>query len=207
MTESQPTRWDIEQIAHQDRWQSYVERFTKLHESGADADGEARFIDAIADRGSTILDAGCGAGRVAAALRKFGHTSVGVDKDAGHIAVGRSRYPGLPLLAHDLLTLDVPALNRAHMPGEFDIIVLAGNVMVYLAPGSERDVLANLVKLLRPAGKIIVGFSTDREYGVEQLDEDASRVGLSLEHRFGTWQLAKYDGTTNWATSVFTRPA
>lgn len=207
MTESQPTRWDVEQVAHQDRWQSYVDRFTRLHESGADADGEARFIDALADRQSTVLDAGCGAGRVAAALRKLGHTTVGVDKDAGHIAVGRSRYPGLPLLPHDLLTLDAPTLNRAHMPAEFDIIVLAGNVMVYLASGSERAVLANLVKLLRPGGKLVIGFATDREYGVEQLDTDASRIGVTLENRFDTWQLAKFDGASGWATSVFVRPA
>lgn len=205
MAESQPTRWDLEQIAHQDRWQSYVDRFTRLHESGADADGEARFVDALAERDSVVLDAGCGAGRVAAVLRERGHNAVGVDKDAGHISVGRSRYRGLPLLAHDLLTVDAAVLHRAQMPAEFDIVLLAGNVMVYLAPGSEGAVVDNLAGLLRTGGKIVIGFATDREYGVDRLDEDAARAGLTLQHRFSTWQLAPYHHESGWAVSVFVR--
>lgn len=205
MTESQPTRWDLEQIAHQDRWQSYVDRFTRLHESGADADGEARFIDALAERESRILDGGCGAGRVGAALRAAGHHVAGVDKDAGHIAVGRSRYPGLPLLAHDLLTLTPQALRHARMPVEYDIVVLAGNVMVYLAPGTERDVLRALAGLLGDGGRLVTGFATDREYSVQMHDADAAAVGLRLQHRFATWQLAPYDDDSGWAVSVYTR--
>lgn len=203
MSTSTPTRWDTEQIADPERWQSYVDRFTGLYESGADVDGEARFVDAIAERGSVILDAGCGAGRVAAALRERGHDAAGVDKDAGHIAIGRERYRGLPLLAHDLVTLDTATLQEAGLPTEYDIVVLAGNVMVYLAPGTEREVLGAMRALLRPGGRIVTGFHTDRAYTVEQLDADATAVGLRLQHRFGTWQLGVHDDGSDWAVSVF----
>ena len=37
---------------------------------GDDIDGEARFVDALADRGAAILDAGCGVGRVAGRLAR-----------------------------------------------------------------------------------------------------------------------------------------
>ena len=205
MTSSEPTRWDAELIANRDKWQAYVDRFSSLHESGTDADGEARFIDALAARESTILDAGCGAGRVAAALQQRGHHAIGVDKDAGHIAIGRDRYPGLPLLEHDLTELTAADLCKAGAPGDIDIVVLAGNVMVYLAPGSERDVLVTLAALLTPTGRLVTGFAIGREYGVADLDRDAADVGLTLEHRFGTWQLAPYDENSDWAVSIFRR--
>lgn len=204
MTASRPTRWDNQLIAHKDRWQSYVDRFSGLHESGTDTAGEARFIDALAERGAAILDGGCGAGRVGAALLAAGHQVTGVDKDAGHIAIGRSRYPGLPLLAHDLLTLSADALAHARLPTEYDIVVLAGNVMVYLAPGTERDVLGTLTALLRPGGRLVTGFATDREYTVEAQDADAAAVGLTLQHRFATWQLTPYQDDADWAVSVYT---
>ncbi|WP_134323871.1 class I SAM-dependent methyltransferase [Cumulibacter soli] len=204
MTASQPTRWDNELIAHGSRWQAYVDRFTGLHDSGADTAGEARFIDAIADRSAAILDAGCGAGRVASALATAGHHVAGVDKDAGHIAVGRARYPGLPLLAHDLLTLTPSALGSARLPTSYDIIVLAGNVMVYLAPGTERDVLANLRTLLREGGRIVTGFATGRDYSVSTQDADAAAIELQLQHRFATWQLEPWREDADWAVSVYT---
>lgn len=203
MTESQPTRWDTELIADTAKWQGYVDRFTALHESGADADGEARFIDALADRESNILDGGCGAGRVGAYLHSRGHHVVGVDKDAGHIDIGRSRYPGLPLLSADLLELDAARLSSAGVATSYDIVVLAGNVMVYLAPGTERDVLRTLVALLKPGGRLVTGFAAGREYTAGKQDTDAAAIGLRLEQRFGTWQLGVHDDSSDWSVSVY----
>lgn len=203
MTEARPTRWDNELIADPAKWQGYVDRFTALHESGADADGEARFIDAIADRESAILDGGCGAGRVGAMLQARGHTVVGVDKDAGHVAVGRERYPDLRLLAADLLDLDAATLSTAGAPTVYDIVVLAGNVMVYLAPGTERDVLRTLAALLKPGGRLVTGFAAGREYTADEQDADAETLGLRLEQRFGTWQLGVHDDRSDWSVSIY----
>ena len=50
----------------------YIERFRALAADGADLAGEARFLDALLARGSRVLDAGCGPGRVGAALREAG---------------------------------------------------------------------------------------------------------------------------------------
>ena len=61
--------------------QWYVDRFRKLAADGADLGGEARMIDAMVPRGSRILDAGAGAGRVGGFLAAAGHDVVGVDLD------------------------------------------------------------------------------------------------------------------------------
>ena len=66
-----------------ERWDFYAARFAREYAEGADLEGEARFVDVLAPRGARVLDAGCGTGRIAAALHRMGHTSVGADRDAG----------------------------------------------------------------------------------------------------------------------------
>ena len=61
--------------------QRYIDRFKMLADQGADLVGEARLIDAMVGRGSTILDAGCGPGRHSGYLHRAGHRVVGVDLD------------------------------------------------------------------------------------------------------------------------------
>lgn len=185
--------WTPEQRA------DYAERFVKLAAAGKDIDGEARLIDALADRSSRILDAGCGTGRVAAALAARGHQVLGVDLDPSLVDAGLRQYPGLPLAQLDLVSLS-PAL------GTFDLIVSAGNVMVYLTPGTERAVLAAMASVLTPGGRAVFGFATDRAYTVSHLDADAASVGWSLEGRYATWQLDLFLPDSDWAVSIYRTP-
>ncbi len=127
VAESVP-RWFTEHGDGHAAW--YIERFRRLAEAGDDLDGEARFVDAMVARGSRILDAGCGPGRVGAALQARGHTVVGVDVDAALIEAARADHPGPRWLVADLASLE---LDEA----PFDLAVLAGNVLVFVAPGSE----------------------------------------------------------------------
>lgn len=187
-----PTRWET----HHDgpSWQQYVQRFAELHHSGADVDGEARFVDVLLPRGARVLDAGCGTGRVADGLRRRGHGAVGVDRDGGLVAIARYRYPEGRYLVGDLLTLSAADLAAADPSGtggptRFDAVVLAGNVLVFVAPGTERAVLANLTALLVPGGRMITGFATDREYRLPAFHADVGAVGLTVEHTFSTWHL------------------
>ena len=71
----------------------YVQRFRAMAESGKDLHGEARLIDAMAERGARILDAGCGPGRVGGELARLGHRVVGVDVDPVLIQAAAEDYP------------------------------------------------------------------------------------------------------------------
>ena len=188
------TRW-FEEWSDAERT-SYATRFVRLAGRGQDIDGEARFVDALADRGSRILDAGCGTGRVAAALAARGHDARGVDADGTLIAAGREQYPGLPLEHRDLLDLTAD-------DGPFELVVAAGNVLVYVDPGTEAAVLRALASVLAPGGTAVLGFATDRAYRVADLDRDAAAVGWHLVHRFSTWQLDPWSDDADWAVSVF----
>ncbi len=195
-----PTRWLTETTG--ERWTSYRARFEELVGSGADLDGEARLIDAMLPRGASVLDAGCGTGRVTDALRRRGHRVVGVDRDAGLVAAARQWYPDSAFLVADLLSLTPELLGTAGAAGPFDLVALPGNVLVYVAPGTERRVLDVLRALLRPGGRIVAGFATDRAYGVEDLDVDAAALGLTAEHRFSTWDLVPWSDDADWCVSV-----
>ena len=67
--------------------------------------------------------------------------------------------------------------------------MVAGNVMVYLAAGTEREVLRVLSGLLVPGGRIVTGFATDRDYTVADLDRTPRRWGCwwSTGSPPGTW--------------------
>lgn len=199
-----PTRWELTVVGA--KWDWYVDRFDRQYREGADLEGEARFVDMMAARGSRILDGGCGTGRVSGALHRMGHRVLGVDRDAGLIAIARDRYPGPSFLVSDLLLVRT-ALAAAGESGSFDIVALPGNVMVYLAPDTEGPVLEVVRGLLVPGGRLVTGFATDREYGVAALDADAAAVGLVVEHRFATWHLDPWRDDADWAVTVLRRPA
>ena len=176
----------------------YVERFRALAAGGVDVDGEARLVDALLPREARVLDGGCGPGRVGAALAARGHAVTGVDADEVLIAAARADHPGAVWIVEDLadFTTDEP----------YDAVVLAGNVLVYVAPGSEANVIEGLVHCLAPGGVFVCGFATDREYTVADLDRDAAAAGLTLEHRFATWDLRPWHADADWAVSVLRRP-
>lgn len=192
------TRWFDEWSPAQR--EEYAGRFVRLAAAGTDIDGEARLVDALAARGSRILDAGCGTGRVAGYLHAQGHQVLGVDVDPLLVAAGRDQHPGVPLQELDLLDVG-PAL------GTFDLVVSAGNVMVYLSPGTERLVLAALASVLAPGGRAVFGFATDRDYTVDQLDADAASVGWEREGRWATWQVDPWHDGADWAVSLYRSPA
>ncbi|MFI7070876.1 class I SAM-dependent methyltransferase [Micromonospora sediminicola] len=199
---AKPTRWVTDTKPGHSQW--YVDRFRRLAAEGADLAGEARMVDALVPPGSRILDAGCGTGRVAGALAARGHTLVGVDADPTLVEAARADHPGPRFLVADLAELDLP---RQGEPEPFDAAVVAGNVMTFVAPGTEPAVLARIAAHVRPDGVVVVGFGTDRGYPVADLDADAVAAGLRLEHRFATWDLRPWRDDAEFAVTVLRRPA
>ena len=144
-----PTRWEL---AGEDN-RGYGETSPSCVAEGADVDGEARLADALAPRGARILDVGSGMGRVAAALQARGHHVVATEPDPALRAQSRATYPDLAVLPHEALALDPDELRAT-----FDLVVVVGNVMIFLAEGTERAVLARVRDLLAPGGRVLVGF-------------------------------------------------
>lgn len=193
------TRWVTDHDANHSRW--YTERFRRLAAEGADLAGEARLADAMIERGSRVLDAGCGTGRVGAALHARGHVVVGIDADPVLIAAAEADHPGPRWLVADLAGLG-PVDDTA-----FDAAILAGNVLLFVAPETEARVIERVTAQVRPDGLLLVGFGLGRGYELDRFDEDAAAAGLVLEHRFATWDLRPWRADADFAVSALRVPA
>jgi SAM-dependent methyltransferase len=181
----------------------YIDRFRSMAEAGVDLDGEARLVDAMLPRGSRVLDAGCGQGRVGAFLAAAGHEVVGVDLDPVLIAAARQGHAGAQWLVGDLAELDLPALGIAE---GFDLIVCAGNVMTFVAPDTRRDVLRRMRTHLRGAGRVVIGFGAGRGYDFEEFITDARACGLAPDLMLSTWDLRPFTAEADFLVAVL-RPA
>ena len=178
--------------------QAYVDQMRSLAAEGEDLAGEARLVDAMVKPQSRILDAGCGPGRVGAALFARGHNVVGVDVDPELIAAAREDHPGPVWLMTDLASLDLASMGE---PEPFDAIVVAGNVLAFVAPDTEVQVLKRLAAHLVPGGFVIAGFHTER-YDIAEFDRHLAEAGFVLEHRFATWDLRPWQKDAEFAVSV-----
>jgi SAM-dependent methyltransferase len=196
-----PTRWVSENDSNHSHW--YIERFRQLAAEGADLAGEARLVDAMVARGSRILDAGCGPGRVGAELFARGHQVVGVDADPALIEAAVVDHPGPRWVVADLSDFDLAEFDLADEL--FDAVVVAGNVLPFVAPETEPLVLARIAHHVRPDGVVLIGFGTDRGYSLDDLDAHAEAAGLTLEHRFATWDLRPWTADADFAVSIFRR--
>ena len=155
----------------------YQARFDALAATGADVHGEADFV--LGFRPGTVLDAGCGTGRVAIELARRGIDATGVDIDASMIATARTRGPDVAWHEQDL--------TRLNIGQTFDVVVMAGNVMLFTAPGTQHLVVEGCARHLAPSGVLVCGFQLGRGYALAQYDEDCAASGLSLVERFSTW--------------------
>ncbi|WP_040805465.1 class I SAM-dependent methyltransferase [Nocardia concava] len=202
MTGRTPSQWEELAAANPEHSTWYVERFRAMAAQGKDIAGEARLVDAMLARGSRVLDAGCGPGRVGGYLHDVGHAVVGVDVDPVLIAAAEQDYPGPTWLVGDLAELDLPGRG---IPADFDAIVCAGNVMTFLAPSTRIAVLTAFARHLAPTGRLITGFGADRGYEFGEFLSDAETSGLTTDLRLATWDLRPFTPDSDFLVAVFSR--
>jgi len=201
MSTRRPTRWEDRVAADPNHSHWYVDRFRRMAAEGADLAGEARLVDAMAPRGARVLDAGCGPGRVGAELHARGHLVVGVDVDPVLIEAARADHPGPDWRVGDLAELDL--LSEGVAP--FDVVLCAGNVMTFLAPGTEVEVLRRMGAHLAPGGRVVVGFGAGRGYPFERFFADAREAGLALDVALATWDLRPFTPDAEFLVAVLSR--
>lgn len=187
-----------------DRWRvwrqrvdldEYNTRWDRLEADGARVHDEADLVRGLG--GERIVDAGCGTGRVAVELAKQGKTVVGVDNDADMLALARAKSDQVEWVLADLATVD--------LSDSFDVIVMAGDVLNYVSPGSEWSVVKNLANHLGPRGLLVCGASLSEPDQLTHYDNWCRSIGLTLRKRYASWSGVPYDRPGHYAVSIHGR--
>jgi hypothetical protein len=111
------------------------------------------------------------------------------------LRTAREKAPELDWRLGDLATIE---LNRA-----FDCVVMAGNVMLFVAPGTEAAVVANVARHLAEDGLLVAGFQVSRtRFSLAAYDRCATDAGLILVDRWSTWDRESWRPDSTYAVSV-----
>lgn len=164
--------------------------------AGRDPHGEVAFVQRFAP--ASVLDAGCGTGRVAIELARRGIDVVGVDVSSSMLDTARELAPDVPWVRSDLATL---ALDRA-----FDVVVMAGNVPLFTPPGTTGAVVAGCARHVVPGGVLVAGFQLDGRHGADDHDREARAAGLTPLERWSTWDRDPWGDRADYVVAVHRRP-
>lgn len=179
--------------------QEYAERWRRIAASGTDIFGEARLIDALVPRRASILDAGCGTGRIGGWLAQRGHRVHGVDLDPVLIEYARRDYPEA--------TWEVGDLGRDQLPeGRYDAVVCAGNVMGFIEEDRRAAAVGNIARALAPDARAVVGFGAGRGWEFPDFLDACRGAGLEAEQCYSTWDMRPFTQGSEFLVAVLSRP-
>jgi SAM-dependent methyltransferase len=107
------------------------------------------FLTGISPRGGAVLDVGCGTGALAHRLAARGYAVVGVDPSEGMLDVMRARGPAVAAVCASGTSLPFDA-------GRFDVVVTVAALHHIAAPDAVRATLAEMVRVCRPGGRVVI---------------------------------------------------
>ena len=198
-------RRTVDLVKYDQRWESMAARGENVH---GEADAVTRLIERhVVDRVGAegprvchVLDAGCGTGRLAVELERRGHIVTAIDLDPDMVERARAKSSAIRWLVGDLAKLD----DVIDADDGYDVIVMAGNILNFCAPGSQTAIVHNLVRHLAAGGLLVCGWSQElREDAYLWTDfvRDARELGANLAETWTNW-----DGDTMPASTLGGEP-
>jgi SAM-dependent methyltransferase len=130
---------------------SYTDpRLAAVYDALNPPEADALFYLRLAgDEPKTILDMGCGTGRLACSLARRGHRVTGADPASAMLDIARKRQGG------DKVAWIAAGAADLSIDTRFDLIIMTGHVFqVFLDDMAVAAVLANLSRHLAPEGRL-----------------------------------------------------
>lgn len=128
-----------------------------------------RFAESVRDTG-IVCDLGCGPGQIARYLHERGVQVCGVDLSLGMIEQARRLNPGIEFNQDDMRALSVADDSWAGIAAFYSI--------VNLPPGDVVDALHEMMRVLRPGGRLLLSFHVGED--TSHVEENLWDRGVSL---------------------------
>ncbi|MFZ9864038.1 MAG: class I SAM-dependent DNA methyltransferase [Ilumatobacteraceae bacterium] len=184
-------RRTVDLVKYDQRWETMAARGENVH---GEANAVTRLIErhvvdrlgAEGPRVCHVLDAGCGTGRLAVELERRGHIVTAIDLDPDMVDRARAKSSAIRWLVGDLAKLD----DVIDADDGYNVIVMAGNILNFCAPGSQTVIVHNLVRHLATGGLLVCGWSQellDDAYLWTDFVRDARDVGANLAETWSNW--------------------
>ena len=174
--------------------EEYYSRWRRLQDAGQSPHGEADFIESL--HPVSVLDAGCGMGRVAIELARRGIDVVGVDLDDDLLTFARRSQPSIEWVHANLATVQ---LGR-----RFTMVAMPGNVMIFCRPSDRPKIIRSAAAHVEPGGLLVAGFDIERRddaLTLVEYDQHCTSSRFELVERWATWDRQPYRGGA-YAVSV-----
>lgn len=178
-----------------DDYLHFHRQFLTEGQSDRDADEVVALLGV--EGGGRVLDAGCGTGRIANRLAARGLAVIGVDLNRSFVeaAAADARRLGLPT---GFVLADLRAVP---LSGPFDGAVIWFNSFGYVDDAGNRSVLAELRRVLRPGGCLVIDtihhdgfvrhFTAAPEVSVMETDDGVLLDGLAFDPLQGRAVIAR----------------
>ncbi|MHB9025171.1 MAG: SAM-dependent methyltransferase [Armatimonadota bacterium] len=159
-------------------------------ETGED---DAAFISQAlgAQPGDRVLDAPCGAGRIAVHLGKAGCRMTGIDRNPRFLARAQARFAAEGV-AGEFLKTDI---RKLPFEGAFDAVYNWGGSFGYFSDADNLLTLERLAAALRPGGRLLVDL-INREFVLRNFRSELHMEGKTTQTRWenqrlvSTWFIA-----------------
>ncbi len=125
-------------------------------DTGLDA-AESALIARFLPAGASVLDLGCGNGRVALALAALGHRAEGIDISPSMIEEARAAAATLGIDARFRIG---DAVALPHEENELDAVVYACNGIGHLTRAGKVACLLEIARVLKPGGVALLSLRT-----------------------------------------------
>jgi SAM-dependent methyltransferase len=129
-------------------------------------------VERLGPGSRSVLEPGCGSGRVLEPLARRGLHPVGIDRSAGMVELARAR--GLEAVLADMTDFD---LGRT-----FDGAVCPINTLAHLTPAQLARHLERMGRHLRPGGRYLVQLQLGGEAHSSEWETDGVRVTWTMEY-------------------------
>ncbi|MEZ4329621.1 MAG: class I SAM-dependent methyltransferase [Polyangiales bacterium] len=114
------------------------------------------YTEYCAERGGSVLELGCGTGRITLPLARAGLSVTGVDTMPSMLAEAEARSAKLPRAARERVTLMQADLRSMRLGRRFDTVIAPFNVLMHLYhPEELAATLARVDEHLNPDGRFV----------------------------------------------------